>query len=288
MDKIIKSISANGHFRAFALDATETVFEAQSLHDSMASSTIALGRTLIAAQILGALEKGDAKITVKVIGDGPMGPILAVSDASGTVKGYVKNPDLDYRRTSTGEILIGEFIGNGQLIVIKDMGLRTPYTGQVDLISAEIGEDLAWYFLQSEQTPSSVGIHVSIKEGSDQVADASAFLLQALPEASEAEILAMEKQIKNMPALASLSVDEILPALYGNIDYKVLEESEIRYKCDCSRERFAEGLKSLGSAELTSMIEEDGGAEVVCQFCNTKYEFSEKDLNDLILNQSEF
>jgi molecular chaperone Hsp33 len=163
------------------------------------------------------------------------------------------------------------------------MGLRMPYIGQVDLISAEIGEDLAWYFLQSEQTPSSVGVNVSLKENSDEVAYACAFLLQALPEATDEEISAMETHIKNLPALASLPIDEILPALFADMDYKILEESGLKYLCDCSRERFEQGLMSLGAAELTRLIEEDSGAEIICQFCNKKYEFSEKDLNDLIL-----
>lgn len=287
MDKIIKSISLNGHFRAFALDSKRTVTEAQERHHSLSSSTTALGRTLIAAQILGALEKGDAKITVKVIGDGPMGVILAVSDASGNVKGYVQNPDLDYRRTSTGEVLVGELIGNGFLIIIKDMGLRTSYTGQVDLISAEIGEDLAWYFLQSEQTPSSVGVNVVLEENSDKVKSASGFLLQALPEATDEEISLMEKQIKAMPALSALSINEILPNIYGGMDYKILEESSLAFKCDCSKTRFREGIRSLGSAEITSMIEEDHYAEVICQFCGRDYHFSEAELNELILDSTE-
>ncbi|MDR2975942.1 MAG: Hsp33 family molecular chaperone HslO [Streptococcaceae bacterium] len=287
MDKLIKSISDNGHFRAFALDSTETVAEAQRRHETMASSTVALGRTLIAAQILGALEKGDAKITVKVIGDGPMGLILAVSDASGNVKGYVKNPDLDYQRTSTGEILVGELIGNGQLIVIKDMGLRTTYTGQVDLISAEIGEDLAWYFLQSEQTPSSVGVSVILEENADSVKSAGGFLLQALPEATDEEIAQMEKQIKAMPALSELTIDQILPAIYGNLTYKILEESPLAFYCDCSKSRFREGIRSLGPAEITAMIEENHGAEVVCQFCGRAYHFTEVELNDLLLEKSD-
>ncbi|GAB2026257.1 Hsp33 family molecular chaperone HslO [Lactovum odontotermitis] len=286
MDKIIKSISENGHFRAFALDSTETVAEAQRRHETMASSTVALGRTLIAAQILGALEKGDAKITVKVIGDGPMGYTLAVADASGNVKGYVKNPDLDYRRTSTGEILVGGLIGNGQLIVSKDMGLRTSYTGQVDLISAEIGEDLAWYFLQSEQTPSSVGVNVTLNDDSDSVKSAAGFLLQALPEASDEEIAGMEKQIKAMPALSDLTIEQILPAIYGDMKYKVLTESPLAFKCDCSKTRFREGIRSLGPAEITAMIEENHGAEVVCQFCGRTYDFSEEELNGLILDEN--
>ena len=164
-DKILKSISKNGHFRAFALDSTLTVREAQERHQTMPTSTVSLGRTLIAAQILGANEKGDSKITVKILGDGAMGAIVAVADAKGNVKGYVQNKDLDYKKASTGEVLVAPFVGNGFFVVIKDMGLRQPYTGQTDLITGEIGEDLAWYFLSSEQTPSSVGLNVLLNDG---------------------------------------------------------------------------------------------------------------------------
>ncbi|MFV0556011.1 MAG: Hsp33 family molecular chaperone HslO [Lactovum sp.] len=284
MDKIIKSISANGHFRAFALDSQQTVTDAQNSQQTLASSSVALGRTIMVAQILAALEKNDTKITVKVIADGPMSAILAVADTQGAVKAYVKNPDLDYRKTSTGEILVGPLIGNGDFIVIKDMGLRTSYTGKVELISAEIAEDLAWYFLKSEQTPSSVGVNIQLNKD-DSIKSATAFLLQALPGASEEEILQMEEQIKKMPALSQLTIDNILPAIYGDIDYKILESSDLKFHCDCSRERFKEGLKSIGNKELTAMIEEDHGAEIICQFCQKNYQFDEKDLNQLILEE---
>ncbi|GBG95906.1 Hsp33 family molecular chaperone HslO [Lactococcus termiticola] len=289
MDKIIKSISENGHFRAFALDSTETVRKAQERHDSMPTSTVAMGRTLIAGQILAANEKGDAKITVKVLGDGAMGAIIAVATPDGKVKGYVQNTDLDYKKASTGEVLVAPFVGNGFFVVIKDMGLKQPYTGQVDLITGEIAEDLAWYFLSSEQTPASVGMSVLLDEGKDSVKIAGGFMLQALPGATDAEISQMEANIKAMPAISQLlekekPLESILASIYGEIPYKILDESGLSFDCDCSKARFAEGIKSIGAAEITAMIEEDHGAEVVCQFCNRKYHYSEEDLNDLILD----
>lgn len=290
MDKILKSISTNGHIRAFVLDSTETVKAAQVAHESMPSSTVALGRTLIAAQMLGANEKGNTKITLKVLGDGAMGPIVAVADSEGHVKGYVKNTDIDYKKTSTGEVLVAPFIGNGFLVVVKDMGLRTPYTGQVDLITGEIGEDLAWYFLSSEQTPSSVGVNVLLEDGCDQVKMAGGFMVQVMPDALEEEIAELEENIKSMPAISTLLSDErpldaMLEAIYGKMEFKVLATDELSWQCDCSKERFSAGIKSLGAAEMTAMIEEDHGAEVICQFCNKKYEFSETELNDLILDK---
>ncbi|MCL2677325.1 MAG: Hsp33 family molecular chaperone HslO [Streptococcaceae bacterium] len=292
MDRILKSISTNGHFRAFALDSTQTVSQAQIKHDSMPSSTVALGRTLMAAQILAANEKGDTKITVKVLGDGAMGAIVAVANTQGQVKGYVQNTDIDYKKASTGEVLVAPFIGNGFLVVVKDMGLGNPYSGQVNLITGEIGEDLAWYFLSSEQTPSSVGMNVLLNPEHDSVKIAGAFMLQALPDATEEEITQMEANIKGMPGLSSIlesdqPLENMLKAIYGNMEYKILDQSPLSFECDCSKDRFAQGITGLGNKEITTMIEEDHGAEIICQFCNKKYEFTEKELNALILNNKE-
>lgn len=293
MDKLIKTISKNGHFRAFVLNATQTVQEAQERHQTMPSSTVALGRALIAGHLLAANEKGKSKITVKILGDGPMGAIVVVADASNaSVKGYVKNKDLDFKKASTGEVLVGQLIGNGFFIVVKDLGLRQPYSGQVDLLTGEIGEDLAWYYLASEQTPSSVGVGVLLDEGEDTVHVAGGFLVQAMPDATEEEIEAMEGHIKSMPSIVSLlknsdSLDEMLVQIYGDLPFQKLSETAIKFDCDCSKARFAQGIAALGAREITSMIEEGHGAEVICQFCNRDYQFSEHDLNDLILEKME-
>lgn len=287
MDKIIKSISKNGHFRAFVLDSTETVREAQRRHQTWPTSTVALGRTLIAAQILGANEKGDAKITLKILGDGAMGAIIAVADSRGHVKGYVKNRELDYKRASTGEVLVAPFVGNGFLVVVKDMGLKHPYSGQVDLITGEIGEDLAWYFLSSEQTPSSVGVNVLLDEDADTVKIAGGFMLQALPDATDDEISEIERNIKTMPAISTMlesdnPLETMLANIYGEMPYLSLEETPLSFECDCSKTRFLEGIKSLGRQPIEEMIAEDHGAEVVCQFCEEKYTFTEAELQALI------
>lgn len=288
MDKIIKSMSKNGHFRAFVLDATQTVREAQKRHHTWPTSTVALGRTLIAAQILGANEKGDEKITVKVLGDGALGAIVAVSDSKGNVKGYVKNKELDYKKGSTGEVLVAPFVGNGFFVVIKDLGLKQPYSGKVDLITGEIGEDLAWYFLSSEQTPSSVGLNVLLDESADTVKVAGGFMLQAMPDALEDEITQIEKNIKAMPSIATLltstdALSQMLHAIYGDLPFTLLSQSPLSFSCDCSKERFRDGIRTLGAQAITEMIEEDHGAEVICQFCNRKYEFSQEELHALIL-----
>jgi Disulfide bond chaperones of the HSP33 family len=286
MDKIIKTISKNGHFRAFVLDSTETVKTAQELHKTWASSTVALGRTLIASQILGANQKGDDKVTLKVLGEGPMGAIIAVADTEGHTKGYVQNPDVDIKKNADGEVLVGSSIAPGWFVVIKDFGLKQPYSGQTPLITGEIGEDLAYYLTMSEQTPSAVGLNVLL-DSEDKVKIAGGFLLQVMPDATDKEISDFEEHVQKMPAISKLLMEEnpleaMLDAIYGKMPYKILEEGELSFYCDCSKERFAKSLASLGSAELEAIIEEDHGAEIECQFCTKKYDFSENDLKEII------
>lgn len=286
MDKIIKTISNNGHFRAYALEATQTVSEAQKRHKTWSSSTVALGRTLIAAQILGANQKGDDTITVRVQSNGAITSIIAVADTRGNVKGYIKEPNVDYKRGSTGEVLVGDLVGQGWFSVVKDMGLKTPYTGQTPLISGEIGEDLAYYLTTSDQTPSAVGLNVLLNED-ESVHVAGGFLVQVMPDAPEAEISDFEARIQKMPSISKLlrSHDHskaILDAIYGQDQYKILEESPLAFHCDCSKERFAASIQGLGKIEVEKLITENHGAEVICQFCETVYNFSENDLKELI------
>ncbi|HHT7643957.1 TPA: Hsp33 family molecular chaperone HslO [Streptococcus suis] len=286
MDKIIKTLSKSGHFRAFVLDSTETAKTAQEKHDTMASSTVALGRTLIANQILAANEKGDTKITLKILASGAVGAIISVANTKGQVKGYIQNPDLDYKRTATGEVIVGPLVGNGQFLVITDYGTGHPYNSMTPLISGEIGEDFAYFLTDSQQTPSAVGLNVLLDE-EDKVKVAGGFLLQVLPGATEAEIARFEKRIQEMPAISSLLASEnhieaLLSAIYGDDDFKRLSEEEIGFVCDCSKDRFLDALASLPKTDLQEMKEEDKGVDITCQFCQTHYHFDENDLEELI------
>ncbi|MCP1639618.1 molecular chaperone Hsp33 [Streptococcus gallinaceus] len=290
MDKLIKTISSNGHFRAFVLDSTETVRTAQEKHDTMASSTVALGRTLIASQILAANEKGDTKITLKILGDGGLGAVIAVANSKGQVKGYIQNPDADYKRTSTGEVIIGPLIGAGQFLVITDYGTGHPYHSMTPLISGEIGEDFAYYMTESQQTPSAIGLNVLLDQD-DKVKVAGGFMLQVLPGATDAEISRFEKRIQDMPAISSLLASEnpsqaLLQAIYGQDEYKLLSEEPLHFVCDCSKERFMDALASLLTSDLQEMKEEDKGADITCQFCGSHYHFDETDLEELIHDKS--
>lgn len=286
MDKIIKSIAQSGAFRAYVLDSTETVALAQEKHNTLSSSTVALGRTLIANQILAANQKGDSKITVKVIGDSSFGHIISVADTKGHVKGYIQNTGVDIKKTATGEVLVGPFMGNGHFVTIIDYGTGNPYTSTTPLITGEIGEDFAYYLTESEQTPSAIGLNVLLDEN-DKVKVAGGFMVQVLPGASEEEIARYEKRLQEMPAISQLlasknHVDALLDAIYGDEPYKRLSEEPLSFQCDCSRERFEAALMTLPKADLQAMIDEDKGAEIVCQFCGTKYQFNESDLEALI------
>ncbi|MGT2926565.1 Hsp33 family molecular chaperone HslO [Streptococcus cuniculipharyngis] len=286
MDKIVKSIASSGYFRAFVLDCTETVRTAQEKHQTQASSTVALGRTLIANQILAANQKGDSKVTVKVIGDSSFGHIISVANSKGEVKGYIQNKGVDIKKTATGEVLVGPFMGNGHFVTIVDYGTGNPYTSTTPLISGEIGEDLAYYLTESEQTPSAVGLNVLLDK-EDKVQVAGGFMLQVLPGAPEHEITRYEERIQKMPAISSLLASEdhisaLLDAIYGEDDYKLLDESPLSFHCDCSKERFEQALITLPKTDLSEMKEEDQGAEINCQFCGTTYYFTENDLEKLI------
>lgn len=286
MDKIIKSIAQSGAFRAYVLDSTETVALAQEKHNTLSSSTVALGRTLIANQILAANQKGDSKITVKVIGDSSFGHIISVADTKGHVKGYIQNTGVDIKKTATGEVLVGPFMGNGHFVTIIDYGTGNPYTSTTPLITGEIGEDFAYYLTESEQTPAAIGLNVLLDEN-DKVKVAGGFMVQVLPGASEEEIARYEKRLQEMPAISHLlasknHVDALLEAIYGDEPYKRLSEEPLSFQCDCSRERFEAALMTLPKADLQAMIDEDKGAEIVCQFCGTKYQFNESDLEALI------
>ncbi|BBE39431.1 MULTISPECIES: Hsp33 family molecular chaperone HslO [Streptococcus] len=286
MDKIIKSIAQSGAFRAYVLDSTETVALAQEKHNTLSSSTVALGRTLIANQILAANQKGDSKITVKVIGDSSFGHIISVADTKGHVKGYIQNTGVDIKKTATGEVLVGPFMGNGHFVTIIDYGTGNPYTSTTPLITGEIGEDFAYYLTESEQTPSAIGLNVLLDEN-DKVKVAGGFMVQVLPGASEEEIARYEKRLQEMPAISQLltsenHVDALLEAIYGDEPYKRLSEEPLSFQCDCSRERFEAALMTLPKADLQAMIDEDKGAEIVCQFCGTKYQFNESDLEAII------
>ncbi|MCT3583754.1 Hsp33 family molecular chaperone HslO [Levilactobacillus brevis] len=283
-DYLVKSLIDGGMFRAYVVDATETVTEAQQRHDTWSAATAALGRTLIGTMLLStSLLKGDEKLTVKVNGHGPVGAIVVDGNANGTVKGYLQYPHTSLPLNEKHKIDVKKAVGvNGMLTVTKDQGLGQPYTGQVPLVSGELGEDFTYYLAKSEQIPSAVGVSVFVQPN-NTVKVAGGFLIQVMPGASDEAIARLEQRIKEMPMVSELLLagqtpEEILALLFKEERIKIVQKMPVGFKCDCSKDRFAQSLASIQPAALQEMIDEDHGAEAVCHFCGTKYQFSEDDL----------
>ncbi len=287
-DYLVKSLIDGGMFRAYVVDATETVTEAQQRHDTWSAATAALGRTLIGTMLLStSLLKGDEKLTVKVNGHGPVGAIVVDGNANGTVKGYLQYPHTSLPLNEKHKIDVKKAVGvNGMLTVTKDQGLGQPYTGQVPLVSGELGEDFTYYLAKSEQIPSAVGVSVFVQPN-NTVKVAGGFLIQVMPGASDEAIARLEQRIKEMPMVSELLLagqtpEEILALLFKEERIKIVQKMPVGFKCDCSKDRFTQSLASIQPAALQEMIDEDHGAEAVCHFCGTKYQFSEDDLRAIL------
>lgn len=286
-DYLLKAIAFDGQIRAFSVKATETVGEAQRRHDSWHTATAALGRTMVGSVMLGAMNKGEDVVTVRVHGDGPAGMIVVGANGRGDVKGYMQNPQISIPLNGKGKIDVRGAVGtSGSLSVTKDLGLKEPFSGQVPLVSGELGEDFTYYLANSEQVPSAVGLSVLV-DTDDSVKAAGGFMIQVMPGATEETITEIENRIKNIPMVSRLIEEgelpeEILNRLLGEENVKVLEKMPVQFKCDCSKDKFSRALISIGTNELQEMIDEDHGAEAVCHFCNTKYQFDESELSALI------
>lgn len=274
----------NGQARALLARSTGLVEEARRVHALGRVATAALGRLTTMTAILGAMLKEDAaSVSCIVRGDGPLGTLIAVGRPSGEVKGYVQNPEVDLPRVN-GKLPVGDGVGHhGTLTVVKDLGFGEPYSGRVNLVSGELGEDFAMYFTASEQTPSLVSVGVLTGE---RVEAAGGLVVQMLPGASEEAVRAVEQRA---PAIAGISStlqkyddQEALAHLLEGLDPQVLETRSIRYACDCSRERVERALISLGRAELQKIIEEQDGCTVDCQFCGTRQAFTGEELAALL------
>lgn len=286
-DYLIKALCFNGEIRAYAINATNTVAEAQRRHDTWKNSSAALGRTMVGALLLSAMLKGEDNLTVKVQGDGPAGAIVVDSDAKGNVKGYIQNPHVRLESNEFGKIDVRNTVGtSGTLTVIKDLGLKETFSGQVSLVSGELGEDFTYYLANSEQVPSAVGLSVLV-DSDESIRSAGGFMIQVLPGASEESILRLEEKIAELPLVSELldsgeTPEMILNRIVGEDSCEILEKMSVQFTCDCSKEKFARAIIALGETEIQEMIEEDHGAEAVCHFCGNKYHYSEEDLEQLL------
>ncbi|MCX2456425.1 Hsp33 family molecular chaperone HslO [Lacticaseibacillus nasuensis] len=287
-DQLVTAVSTDGAFRIFTVDASATVGEAQRRHATLPTATAALGRTLIGTSLLAAagLKDDQGLITVRIKGDGPVGAIIADGTAKGTVRGYVQNPQVNLPLNVVGKLDVARAVGNrGLLAVTKDLGVGEPFTGQVPLVSGELGEDFAYYLAKSEQIPAAVGLSVFVNaDGSVKVA--GGFMVQALPGASDQALTALETNVKTLPLVSELlkagvSAEGLVGRVMGATSVKVLELRPLSFACTCSKDHFAEVMATLAPRELTQMIEEDHGAEVTCKFCGAQYHYSEAELTSI-------
>ena len=286
MDYLVKATTYNGMVRAYACVTTETVGEAQRRHDSWATTTAALGRTITVTAMMGAMLKGDDSITVKVEGNGPIGPMIADANTRGDVRGYVTNPHVDFDLNEKGKLDVARGVGTGgNISVTKDLGMKDYFTGQVPIVSGEISEDFTYYFANSEQVPSSVGAGVLVNPDHSVLA-AGGFIIQVMPGADDALIERLEAEIATFPAISALiregnTSQQILQRLFGNEEVKMHETLPIAFTCKCSKERIEQAIGGLGNEEIQQMIDEDHGAEATCHFCNEVYQFNQQDLETL-------
>ena len=287
-DYLIKGMAYDNQFRVYAIDATEAVAEAQRRHDTWSASSAALGRTMVGSLLVATTGlKGDQKMTVIVNGNGLGGRILADANAQGDVKGYIQNPHVSLPLNANGKLDVRAVVGTeGTLSVIKDLGLKDPFSGQVPIVSGELGEDFTYYMANSEQIPSAVGLSVLV-DTDDSIKVAGGFMIQVLPFASDEAIASIEKNIAEMPLVSRLmengaTPEDILHRILGKENVHFIEKMPVQFKCDCSHDRFKQGMAAIGTEELTAIIEEDHGAEVVCQFCGTKYNYTEDELTELL------
>ncbi|MEG6616008.1 Hsp33 family molecular chaperone HslO [Peptococcaceae bacterium 1198_IL3148] len=285
-DYLVRAIGAEGQFKIFACTATDLVEEARERHNTWPIATAALGRTMISALLLGANMKGEDIITIRIIGDGPLGAVIVTADAKGNVRGYVQNPHVHLPSPKPGKLAVGAAVGNGLLTVSRDLGLREPFSGSVELVTGEIGEDLALYLTKSEQTPSAVSLGVLV-ETDNSVLAAGGLILQLMPGADEGLLDQLEQNLSVLPPISGLvnqgkTPEDIIAMVCAGVPFKILEKNPIQFCCNCSRDRLERILISIGRDELQKMLDEDAMAEVQCHFCSDKYNFNEKDLKRLL------
>ena len=286
-DYIVRGHAAGGTVRAFAADTTDTVAEAMERHFTYPVVTAALGRLLTAGAMMGSMMKGeDDLITLTVKGDGPIGNITVSADSHGNVKGFAGNPQVEVPDKYAGKLDVGTAVGRGTLSVVMVLGLSDPYNGTVELQTGEIADDLAYYFTVSEQTPSAVGLGVMIDTDSS-VKHSGGFIIQMMPDVSEETISAVESKLADLKPVTSM-MDEgmtpemILEHILGDLGLEITERSDVRFHCNCSKERVSEALATLKPGDIQEMIDDGETIEVKCFFCNTAYNFTVDELKELL------
>lgn len=286
-DYIVRATAANQQIRAFAATTKEMVEHARSVHNTSPVATAALGRLLTAGAMMGSMMKGERDIlTLMINGDGPIGGLVVTADSKANVKGYVKNPNVVIPPNYAGKLDVGAAIGYGTLTVTKDMGLKEPYASQVPLGTSEIAEDLTYYFAKSEQVPSAVALGVLMNRD-NTVKQAGGFIIQLMPFAEEKTIVALEQKIAGIHSITHLleegmTPEDILQDVMEGMDVEITQRMETKFSCNCSKERVAKAVISLGKKEMQDMIDEGKEIEVNCHFCNTSYRFEVEELREML------
>ena len=286
-DYIIRATAAGETVRAFAIKSTEMTAEAREIHHTFPVVTAALGRLLSAGAMMGSMMKGeDDKLTLMMKGDGPIAQLTVTADSHGHVKGFPANPSVDIPLKKAGKLDVGGAIGKGTLTVIMDLGLKEPYNGQVEIQTGEIGDDLAYYFTVSEQTPSAVGLGVMVDTDSE-VKHAGGFIIQMMPDVAEETIEAIEAKLKDAEPVTTMmekgmSPEDILEYYLGGLDLHINEKLPVEFYCDCSKEKVARALATISTDDLNEIINDGEEIEVKCYFCNSAYKFQVDELREMI------
>lgn len=286
-DYIVRAMAADRQIRAFAITSRELVEKARESHNTSPVATAALGRLLSAGAMMGVMMKGEKDIlTLQIKGSGPLGGITVTADSKGNVKGYADNPDVMLPPNAQGKLDVGGAIGIGILNVMKDMGLKEPYNGSVELKTGEIGDDLTYYFATSEQVPSAVGLGVLMNKD-NTVRQAGGFIIQLMPFIDEKIVDRLEEKLANVTSVTSMldrgcTPEMILEELLGEFGLEITDRMPAQFACNCDKQRVEKALISVGRANLNEMIQDGKTIEVNCHFCNSKYEFTVEELKSLI------
>ena len=287
-DYLIRATAANAQIRAFAVESKVLVEKARASHNTSPVVTAALGRLLTAGTMMGVMLKGEKDVlTLQVNGSGPMQGMTVTADSQGRVKGYAKVPEVIIPANKKGKLDVASAVGIGVLTVIKDMGLKEPYAGQVALQTSEIAEDLTYYFATSEQVPSSVGLGVLMDKETNTVKQAGGFIIQLMPFADERVISKLEENLKSVTSVTSLfeegkGPEEILETLLKGFDLEITDKIPVEFYCNCDKKRVEKALISIGKKELEEMIREGKEVELNCHFCNSNYIFQVNELKEIL------
>lgn len=286
MDRRICAIAADAAIQITVVQTTGMVERARNIHKTLPLATAALGRTLTITSIMGSqLKVDDGSVTVQVRGDGPLGTIVCVADSQGYARGYLQNPAVDLPLRPDGKLNVGAGVGRGQLVVVKDIGLKEPVSGMVGLVNGEIAEDVTRYFAESEQIPSACALGVLV-DTDQSVKQAGGYLVQLMPGARDSDIDRLEQNIQKAGAMTAMldrgmTLEQIAEAILDGFTVHFLDEAEIGYRCNCSEAKVTRALISLGEGELLQMADEGKPAEITCQFCDRVYTFTPESLRAL-------